>query len=188
MGARMELDSRQPAFCFRLPPAGFELHPPKIPLNQRHLSTWSCKPVQATAPGFQPSPTQPRPSETCPEASNSLAPFSLQPRAAPERIPSTQTTDHAIPTVSTSSSVPSPPKTTYRNKHHRRSSPSIIPRLPPNKLSTLPAGRTAYIPLQQPGTTAAACRIPLSSSLLTHPSCHPPSSILSTTLDRQPAS
>lgn len=35
MGARMELDSRQPAFCFRLPPAGFELHPPKIPLNQQ---------------------------------------------------------------------------------------------------------------------------------------------------------
>lgn len=174
MGARMELDSRQPAFCFRLPPAGFELHPPKIPLNQRHLSTWSCKPSKPplrTSNPAQPSPGRPRharkPRIRWHPSASSLA---------PGRIPSCPAIARPHP----------PPAQDHRNKHHHRSSPSIIPRLPPNKLPTLPAGRTAYIPLQQPGTTAAACRIPLSSSLLTHLSFHPPH-ILSTTLDRQPA-
>lgn len=60
--------------------------------------------------------------------------LSLQPCAAPGRIPSTQTTDPCHP---------------HRNKHHhhRSSSTSIIPRLPPNKQPPNPAPRTEYVQL-----------------------------------------
>lgn len=186
MGARMGLDSRQPAFCFRLPPAGFELHPPKIPLNQqenRHWSTWSCKPIQATTPDFQPNPAPSRPSETCPEASNSLAPLSassLAPHLDGFHQPKQPT--RAIPTV-----IPSSPLKAHRNKHHHhRSSTSIIPRLPPNKQPPNPAPRTEYVQLislsnnnspvvpQQHACVPRCCMSHPASLLPAYASSHPP--------------
>lgn len=110
MGARMELDSRQPAFCFRLPPAGFELILQRSPSTNKKTDIDRLGRVSPSKPPLRTSnPTQPV--QAVRDMPGSLefvgTSLSLQPCAAPGRIPSTQTTDPCHP--HSNPLIPSPP-------------------------------------------------------------------------------